>query len=32
MDIKKLYELGWNGPTISIFDEIDKYFSNITKN
>lgn len=32
MDIKKIYELGWNGPSISIFDEIDKYVSDITKN
>jgi len=32
MNIKKLYELGWNGPSISIFDEIDKYVSNIKEN
>jgi len=32
MDIKKLYELGWNGPKISIYDEIDKYILKIQDN
>lgn len=32
MNLKKLYELGWNGPTISIFHQLDIYVNKIYEN